>query len=191
MRNFYCGLSITSALKDETRRDLAMEAIRGEILNMLDKRVMTAIHKNKIPKEFKNKIIPLHMFIKDKYTSDGKFDKIKARLVANGNMEDPGNLADLYSPTVNPITVLTLINIAAAERSHISSYDIKSAFLMKLISAEKSYYVKLPKMLVTIWVELCPSAEEYVDGEGNLYFKLNKYLYGLCEAPNRFNDLLH
>ena len=36
----------------------------------------------------RNNIITSSMFLKDKYTAEGKFDKLKSRLVAGGHLQD-------------------------------------------------------------------------------------------------------
>jgi len=130
------------------------------------------------------------MFLKEKYKSDGSFDRLKARLVANGKFESPESLTDTYAPTVNPISVMTILNIAAAKGHLISAYDIKSAFLMTKVHGDKRYHVKLPSYISKLWVRWYPNHKAYLHSDGCIYFTLNKYLYGLCEAPNRFNNLL-
>jgi hypothetical protein len=40
------------------------------------------------------------MFLKTKFNAEGKFEKIKARMVANGKQQDRSLYPDTYSPTV-------------------------------------------------------------------------------------------
>ena len=183
-------MSLQSALRDNDRKDAAMNAVKEEVDNMMDMKVMTALKYQDIPKHNRGNIIPLHMFLKEKYKSDGSFDRLKARLVANGNFESPESLSDTYAPTVNPISVMTVLNVAAAKGHLISAYDIKSAFLMTKILGNKSYHVKLPSNISKHWINWYPNHRKYLHSDGCIYFKLNKYLYGLCEAPNRFNNML-
>jgi hypothetical protein len=53
--------------------------------------------------EQKMRLIRCHMFLKEKYLSTGVFDKLKARLVAGGNMQDRSNYgkSDFTAPTVS------------------------------------------------------------------------------------------
>ena len=189
----YCAyrLTINAALKDDTMRPSALSAINEEIKSMMDQNVMTPIRYSDIPSSPRRSIIPLHMFLKEKYKSDGTFDKLKARLVANGNFESPSSLSNTYAPTVNPISVMTILNIAASENRLISSYDIKSAFLMTPVTNGKTYYVKVPANVAQYWIQSYPHLTSFLHSDSSLYFTLNKYLYGLCEAPSRFNDMLH
>ena len=66
--------------------DKAVNAIRDELSQMIEKQVWTAVNKSSIPR--KNKIIPSFMFLKEKYLANGELDRIKARLVAGGHIQD-------------------------------------------------------------------------------------------------------
>jgi len=145
LRHIAYRLTVGAALKDDSKHDSAVRAIKDEIDSMVKGNVMTPISYSQIPTSERRNIIPTHMFLKEKYKSDGQYDKMKGRLVANGNLESPDNIDDTYAPTVNPISVLTVLNIAAATGSLVSSYDIKSAFLQTPIpNSEKSIHVKVP-----------------------------------------------
>jgi hypothetical protein len=93
--------------------------------------VMSPIQYRDIPISYRNNIIPLHMFLKDKYLSTGEYDKTKARLVADGSRQDIAEVGDAASPTVNPISVNVSLNYAASNKSYlISAHDCKHAFLL-------------------------------------------------------------
>jgi hypothetical protein len=70
------------------------------------------------------------MFLKDKFLADGLFDRIKARLVAGGDFLSAAESGEVTSPTVNPITVMTMINLASSLSLEKSCHDIKGAFLV-------------------------------------------------------------
>ena len=55
------------------------------------------------------------MFLKDKYTADGKFDKLKSRLVAGGHLQDRNIYDNGSSPTVSTTSVFIVATIAASE----------------------------------------------------------------------------
>jgi len=187
----YC-ITVNAALKDDTKHDSAVQAIKDEIVSMVNGDVMTPISCNQISPSERRNIILTHMFLKGKNRSDGQYDKMKRRLVDNGNFESPDHIEDTYAPTANPISVLTVLNIAAANGSLISSYDINSAFLQTPIpESEKLIHVKVPSSIAKFWVNWYPNYKKQLHSDGSLYFKLNRYLYGLCEAPNRFNNMLH
>jgi len=186
-------LSIRMALKQKDRYNATIAAIHDEIHNMEKNKVMKAIRYRDIPKEIrrkKNGVIQLFPFLKDKFKADGSFDKSKCRLVANGGDVDLSNIGETFSPTVNPISVMTQLNIAAVEDAEIAAYDIKGAFLITPIMIGQRIFVRLSGEMVSYWLELYPDRADYLHDDGCLYFELNKYIYGLPESPHEFNNLL-
>ena len=66
------------------------------------------------------------MFLKDKYTADGKFDKLKSRLVAGGHLQDKSIYDNGSSPTVSTTSVFIVAAIAASEIER----SLRSIFLV-------------------------------------------------------------
>ena len=58
------------------------------------------------------------MFLKEKYNSEGDFDKLKSRLVAGGKMQDRSEY-----------TVYMVAAIAAKENRKVGTADVDMAFL--------------------------------------------------------------
>jgi hypothetical protein len=134
------------------------------------------------------------MFLKDKYKADGSFDKTKSRFVVNGNKQDLESVGSTNSPTVNPITVLTLLNVAASKDYYIAAYDIKSAFQKtRTVQAQKDrrIFIKMSGDVASLWLELHPEHEEFLSTKGNIYFELQSFLNGLKEASFEFYLYLH
>lgn len=183
-------LSVRKALADSIRRKSTLKAIEDEILNMVNMKVGRPTRYRDIPKKYRKNIIPAHMFLKDKYKADGSFDKTKARMVAGGNFQDPDMVGDTYSPTVNPISVFTQLQITCSKQQLLSAYDVKGAFLLASVDRGKHIYVKIPPDVVEHWIRLFPQDIEHVDRSGWLILKLEKYMYGLQESPHQFNALL-
>lgn len=149
------------------------------------------VHYRDISRDKRHLIIPAHMFFKDKYKANGTFDKVKARLVANGDRQHPDSVGDTFSPTVNQISVFTLLNVAAATQSELSAYDIKGAFLITPVDhSRKEIYVRIPREVATHWIRLYPERAQYLDSNGCLYMLLNKFIYGLQESSHEFHMLL-
>jgi hypothetical protein len=124
-------LSLRSALKDPNRRTAVQRSIYSEIDNFESTGVTKPIKLKDIPREMVKDIIGVYMFHKEKYRADGTFEKDKCRLVLLSNMRDPDTIGDSTSPTVNPISVMTQINLAAVNRGpRVAAYDIKGAFLV-------------------------------------------------------------
>ena len=79
------------------------------------KGVWHGIKTSSLSKSARDAIIRCSMFLKDKWTAAGLFDKFKARLVAGGDQQDKTLYDNLSSPTAATSSVLTVAAIAAAE----------------------------------------------------------------------------
>lgn len=184
-------VSMKAAYKMKDRIKDINQAAEEEIRNIMKNKVASPINKESIPRSQWKEIVPSHMFFKFKYKADGSFDKVKARLVANGNLQHPDTIMDTYAPTVSPISVLTILNLAANRGSTIAAYDIKGAFLLTPIEDGRFMAIKIPKSVAIIWIAIKPEHTKYLTSEGELILKLNKYIYGLAESPHQFNQLLN
>ena len=130
------------------------------------------------------------MFHREKYKADGTFEKDKTRIVLLSNRRDPSTIGETHCPTVNPISVMTQLNLAAVERGLIAAYDIKGAFLLTPMQKGKRMFIKISGDVVQYWVERYPERKHWLHNDGSLYFEIKRYVYGLHEAPHEFNQLL-
>ncbi len=132
------------------------------------------------------------MFLKEKLLANGEFDRMKARLVAEGNFVDARSVGETNAPTVNPFTVFFMLNVAAQYRLELLTADIKGAYLIPDIvdGSEPDTYVCIEKTLTEIFVKLYPELKQYVNPSGRLVFKLRKYLYGFPQAAFHFHQHL-
>jgi len=152
--------------------------------------VLKAVKFKDIPKEGRKDIINAFMFHKEKFKADGSFDKDKCRIVLLSNQRDPDRIGDSHSPTVNPISVMTQINLACTRKHLIAAYDIKGAFLLTPMEEGVELYLRVGPELAEFWIMRKPERIPYLHNDGCLYFKLERYVYGLHEAPNKFNGYL-
>ena len=183
--------SLEAALKDPKRGPSVRESIFAEIENLDKPGVVKPIKRKNIPKELQKDIIGVHMFHKEKYKGDGSFDKDKCRIVLLSNLRDPESIGDTICPTVNPISVMVQLNLAAVESgTTISAYDIKSAFLETRITDGKRMFIRVNPKVVKHWLERFPERKKWLEPDGCLYFELKSYVYGLHEASYEFNSLL-
>jgi len=137
------------------------------------------------------KILLTHLCFIKKYKADGSFDKDKCRIVLLSNQRDPNNIGDSFSPTVNPISVMTQLNIAATRRTDlIAAYDIKGAFLLTPGEEDVDLYLRIGPELTEFRCARHPERIDHLHVDGCLYFKLERYVYGLHEAPWKFNGHL-
>jgi hypothetical protein len=100
--------------------DIAEESVKKEMKQMCEKEVWEGVLINSLSPLQKKSIITSSMFLKDKYTADGKFDKLKSRLVAGGHLQDRNIYSDGLSPTVSTTSVFIITAIAASENRSIA-----------------------------------------------------------------------
>lgn len=182
-------ISLKKALSmKENKKDIA-NAINAEMKNMMDNKVLIPVKFTEIPPKHRDQVIRAHMFLKFKYKADGSFDKVKARLVANGDEQDFSTIDETFAPTVNPISVFTILNFTAHKGYYLSAHDVKGAFLLKRMKDDKKIYVKIGKTETSLWTKAYPEMVPYVGKDECLIFKLDAFMYGLAEAPNQFNEL--
>jgi hypothetical protein len=180
-------ISFKDAMEDPTRSASMRDAAIEEIRNLIKNEVAIPV----LQSNASNQPVPTHMFFKVKHKADGSLDKIKARLVANGNRQDPESIGETFSPTVNPVTVFCMLNMACKHKYEIVAYDIKGAFLLTPVDSKKDIFVTIPRNIAELWIATYPSHARYLTSKGTLILRLKKYLYGLPESPRQFNILLH
>ena len=131
------------------------------------------------------------MFLKDKHSADGVFEKFKARLVAGGDQQDKNLYENLSSPTTATCFVMAVAAIAAAENRKVMVIDIGGAFLnAKMPSEGISVHVSLDKVMAGMLCEIDPGNRKFVCENGRMIVRLDKALYGCVEAAKLwFDDL--
>jgi hypothetical protein len=71
------------------------------------------------------------------------------------------------------------------------TYDIKGAFLNAAFTDnDEPTYIIIRKEVVDLWVLIDPSAIQYVSPKGDLIISLEKFVYGLKQAPIKFQEHL-
>ncbi len=101
------------------------------------------------------------MFLKRK--RDGR---LKARLVADGSMQERSTSVDVSSPTVSTEALFLTLAIDAFQRRHVVTVDIEGAYLHADMQSE--VFVQLDPIITAILVSMVPSYEEYVDDTGKM-----------------------
>ena len=179
------------AEQDPSKRDLTDAAVRVELMGLLDTRTLVPRHVNEVtPQELENNCIDGFLFLDDKYLSTGEFEKRKARLVIMGSQQKRETIGETRAPTVNPITVSTILAIAATNKScSIETADVVAAFLTTRYNKSKGkLYLRVrDRRLVNCFLDVFPWMKEYLSTEGYLIFEVDTYIYGLAAAAREFN----
>lgn len=160
--------------------DDTMEAVIFELLQMIDKKVFHAVSREDLSKDEMRGIIRSSLFLKYKHLPNGDFEKLKARLVAGGDLQDKSIYADLSSPTASLMSVMLTLVLAARERRTVCTIDIGGAYLNA--DLVEKVHMRLDKRLAKIYVELMPSTEHLLEQDGSMIVRLDKALYGCVES---------
>jgi Reverse transcriptase (RNA-dependent DNA polymerase) len=169
------NISVREALR--TRGDEARIVIVKELRQMLDKRVWVPVIGAKLSAIENSRVIRSSMFIKRKNFPDGKFEKLKARLVAGGDQQDKKLYDDLSSPTVSTSAVFTMIAVSAFESRHTAVVDISGAYLNADMPVGVPVHMRLDSLIT-----LDKRYEKYADPNGRVIVLLRKALYGCVES---------
>ena len=112
-----------------------------ELTQIKTKGVFHPIHRTQLNKDQTKNIIRSKIFFKEKYRPDGTFEKLKARLVAGGHLQDRTLYEDLSSPTVCTQSVFMIATIAANEHRHVCTIDIGGAYLNAKMTSDVYMYL--------------------------------------------------
>ena len=168
----------------------AYNAIISELKQLLhDKKAMRPVHRKDLSATQLKRAIRSLMFLKTKYDGLGRFEKIKARLVANGAQQDRKVYVDTSSPTAAMQSIMMCLAIAAKEGRHIGTMDIGGAYLNAEMSGEE-VIMELEPMLTTILKKVAPEVSPYVDETGKLLVRLDKALYGCIQSAKLWYNTL-
>jgi hypothetical protein len=176
------------SLRDHGRP--AYLAIVGELKQLLrEKKAITPVHRGDLsPRQIK-KVIRSIMFLKTKFDGMGVFEKIKARLVANGAMQDKTLYPDNSSPTAMLQSVMMCLVTAASEGRKAVAIDIGGAYLNAERTGEE-VIMELEPGLADILKKVAPEVAPYVGDNGKLLVRLDKALYGCLDSAKLWYEKL-
>jgi len=187
------GLHLTVSEAKRTLGESANEAIRAELQQMLNRQVWTPVSETELLREReKPKVISSSMFIKEKYKADGTFEKVKARLVAGGHLQDRSLYhGQTQSPTVNTSALFIVGTVAAHERRAIATIDFPGAYLnARMPNDQAPVYMRLDRALAEELVTLDNSYRNYLTDKKQIIVKLEKALYGCVQSARLWYNTL-
>ncbi len=151
-----------------------------ELSQMLSMDVLKVVKWTDVPKT--TKTIYSSMFLKAKYKPDGTFEKLKARLVAGGDMVEVNEDEDVSSPTLDLTSFYIMLMMASTQGHKIGTTDIPSAYLWASRSNRKTIYMRLAKEVANAMVTLKPEYLSYLNDKGELLTELKQALYGIPDS---------
>jgi hypothetical protein len=136
--------SVSAALKGPDAKKWKL-AIQEEIENLEDHHTWNVTRD--LPKN--TRPITSRMVLQKKIDANGNIVKYKARLVAHGFKQRPGqDFTVAYAPLISMITVRLMLTKAAIEGLEIDQMDVVGAFLEAPMKPTEQIYMKLPNGFV-------------------------------------------
>jgi hypothetical protein len=174
-------LQETSRKLDDIKEKAKFKAIQKEILQIFKElQAVEPVMKLDIPRDAE--ILRCFVFLVEKFLANGEFDKIKARLVANGAQQKREMYPNKSSPTASIHGMFTCFALVAYIGEYsVAKIDVKGAYIQTEITGSP-IYMKIDKKLTSAVISILPELKEYVTTEGTLYTKLLKALYGCIQS---------
>ncbi|KAG8503700.1 hypothetical protein CXB51_001699 [Gossypium anomalum] len=168
-------MSVALCLSTETPADIH-EAMRHEFWKAaVHNEFQALLHNNtwslySLP--INRRAIGYKWILKVKKKADGTVERYKARLVAKGFSQHARlDFRDTFSPVVRVVTIRTILAISVMKGWSLRQIDVNNAFLNG-------------ELIEEIYMDQPPGFEVSGHNAHKLVCRLNKALYGLCQAPH-------
>ena len=168
----------------------SMRAQYKEILALYENGTFEGIVPKDLTGSQKRKIIRSFIILKEKYNAEGDFEKLKARLVANGAQMDPSTHTDSSSPTVSLTFLLMMVVMAARERRKVATMDVGNAFVKATMDGEEEVLVNLDQISAALLIQIDPSFNRFLNERMEMTVMLKKALYGCLQSARLWFELL-
>jgi hypothetical protein len=187
-------ITLGKALKNMDMRKSALVALVKEIKSVaIDKAVFLPVDPKSLSSSELRKVIISSLFFKEKFSPTGEFQKLKARLVAGGHMQDRSlyEESDISSPTVALSSVFLVLGVAARERRKVWTADVGTAYLNARMPEDgHKRLMKLNPEMAAVLVILKPEYQQYLRDDGSMIVRLTKALYGCVESAKLWYEEL-
>ena len=183
------GFNITVAKALQTDYEKAMASIREELLQLVETGTFQPLVWEDLSVKRQRKVLRSFMFLKNKY--EGKrLIKLKARLVGDGSKQcredfDPTQIS---SPTVNLMSLLMVMGIAAMERREVRTYDIKGAYLEAKMPEDSEVDIIVDAISSKVICSIRPEYSKFLRKDNTLCMNLKRALYGTLQAGKLWYD---
>jgi hypothetical protein len=175
------NLSVTSALREFG--EVAEEACKSELVQLFkEKKALVPIHKNNMSDDQLKKVVRSHMFLKEKF-EDGTFVKLKARLVADGRIQDRLLYSDYSSSTAKTCSVMTCLKLAAVKNWKCAKVDVSGAFLCAKINEKEEVFLQLDRQMTDMVIKHMPDLKEYQGVYGTMIVRVDRAMYRFIQSP--------
>jgi hypothetical protein len=179
-------MSVKAALRDHPTT--AKIAIIAELQQMLRMKVWIPVHMAGLTAAEIKAIISSNMICNEKFLPSGLFERMKARFVAGGHMQDKTLYSELSSATVGTTFVYLVAAIAAKEKRIVITVDITGAYLHASMKHDVIVHMRINKVILDMLIELDRSYVSYTCSDGGCIVRLDKALYGCIEAAALWGD---
>ena len=162
----------------------AKASIELEFRQLAEKGTFEPLSGDKLTPERRRRAIYSSMFLKEKWDSDGNWEKLKSRLVAGGNTQDKSlfKKSEVSSPTVATSSLLAIIAIAANEKRHLATVDIGGAFVRSDMRGPEEVIVTINSKLAEYLLQVRPDWRVHRQSNGTLFLLCHKALYGCVQS---------
>jgi hypothetical protein len=147
------------------------------------KRAFRPVRRTTLSPAHRKNIIRSSMFLKEKFQLDGQFEKLKARLVAGGDMQDRSLYGDVSLPTVSSAAVFLTATIAAGEKRKVKCVDFTAAYPNANMGKVK-VHVRLDPFLAAVLCQICLEYAEFLEEDGTMVTELDKASTAASNPPS-------
>jgi hypothetical protein len=182
------NLSVGAAIRNFG--DTAHDACKVELVQLFkEKKALVPVKWETLTKAQRKKVVRSHMFLQKKY-EDGKFIKMKGRIVADGRMQDRTIYIDYSSPTAKTRSVMACLKLAADRGWDLLKVDVGGTFLCASIDDNEEVFRQLDKNLASMAKEWMPDLKGFIREEGRLIVGNDKAIYGLIQSAKLWYNKL-
>jgi hypothetical protein len=169
----------------------AIKSIVAEMMSLNSIGTFEGVDVSSMSREQLRLVITSKLFLKEKYSAEGLFEKLKARLVAGGHLQDREIYDNARSPTASTTSLFMVAAIAASEGRAVATIDFPSAFLNSEMPTDgPQVLMKLNKFETMVLCSIDKKYNKFVRDDGTCVVRLRRALYGCVESARLWYEKL-